>query len=502
MTVEETKDQCEELQTSFLESRELIIAANRGPVTFSTSEDGDSQFKRGKGGLVTALLGLCLQAEATWIACAQSEAGATWQAGNVPLSVDGKSVRVEFLSPDPAAYHGYYNVISNPLLWFLQHSMWDLSRAPVIDRDTWQAWEQYVAINQMFAEAIVGRVFAAPGPKLVMLQDYHLYLVGQAIRDRVRRPRRPAVLHFVHNPWPGPEYWCVLPPVMRQAILHGLCGVGLLGFQTHEDGLNFIRTCETHLPGAFVNLKRSRVWYRHHTTHVQDFPISINVEALKELSRSLDVATHRHELEEAVGNRQLILRIDRVEPSKNIVRGFQAYAEMLELHPEHRGQVTFVAILVPSRLEVGEYQAYLDEITRIAGRINTQYGSSEWEPIRLLIGENYPRAVAAMQLYDVLVVNSIADGMNLVAMEGPTVNQRDGVLVLSERTGASQRLAAGATVISPYDVFATGHAIHQGLTMPLEERQQRANRLRWLIERDDINIWLCRQLDTVLKLNL
>jgi trehalose 6-phosphate synthase len=281
-----------------------------------------------------------------------------------------------------------------------------------------------------------------------------------------------------------------------------LSAVDILGFQTQEDGLNFIRTCESHLPRASVNYKRSRVWYRNHATHVRDFPISLDVEALRRLAASPKVAEHRSEIQNAVRDRQLIVRVDRSEPSKNIIRGFQAFEEMLELYPEHRGRVKFLAILVPSRLGVDEYQDYLNELMAVVGRVNATYGSSDWEPVRLLVGEDYPRAVAALQMYDVLLVNAIADGMNLVAKEGPIVNLRDGVLILSERAGARQQLETASTVISPCDVYATAEALHQALTMPTKERQERAIRLQWLIEREDITDWLCRQLEVVTELNL
>jgi trehalose 6-phosphate synthase len=318
----------------------------------------------------------------------------------------------------------------------------------------------------------------------------------------LRRREWPTTLHFVHIPWPGPEYWSILPPEMRQAILEGLCAVDILGFQTREDGLNFLRTCESHLPRAHSNYKRSRVWYRNHATHVRDFPISIDVEALKQLAASQEVAKCRSEILEIATDRRLILRIDRIEPSKNIVRGFQAFEEMLELYPKHREQVTFLALLVPSRLRVDEYRDYMDELMAAAGRINARYGTSGWEPVRIVVGENYPRAVAALQLYDVLLVNAIADGMNLIAKEGPVVNQRHGVLVLSERAGARQQLGSGAIVISPCDIYATAEALHQALVMPPGERQEQAERLRWLIEREDITTWLCHQLETITELNL
>jgi trehalose 6-phosphate synthase len=503
LDVEDTRWRWEALQTDFFANRALLIAANRGPVAFEMTEGRSLRFQRGGGGLVTALLGLCRHTDATWIACAQTEADATWREGSVTLSNDGSAIRVQFLSPEASAYEGYYNVIANPLLWFLQHSMWDVPRAPVIDRAVWQAWEEgYVAVNRLFAEAIVEQVRATSCPTLVMLQDYHLYLVARFVRTKMRPRERPTLLHFVHIPWPGPEYWRILPPAMRQAILDGLCAVDLLGFQTEEDGLNFIRTCQSHLPRAYVKYKKGRVWYRNHATYVRDFPISIDVGSLRKLAESQEVAEYLSEIQDIVGDQKLILRIDRIEPSKNIVRGFQAFEEMLELYPKHRGQVKFLALLVPSRMDVDEYQDYLNELMAAAGRINAQYGTSEWEPVRVLVGESYPRAVAALQLYDVLLVNAIADGMNLVAKEGPIVNRRHGVLILSERAGARQQLEPGAIVISPCDVYATAEALHQALVISPEERAERAARLRWLIEREDITAWLCHQLEAVAELDL
>jgi trehalose 6-phosphate synthase len=494
---------CEAVQADFFADRALIIAANRGPVTFEQTEEGALEFQRGGGGLVTALIDLCRHAtDATWIACARTEADAAWQEDRVTLE-DGNEIQVQFITPDEAAYEGYYNVIANPLLWFLQHSMWDVPRAPVINRATWQAWDEgYRAVNCLFADAIARQVRASPRPTLVMLQDYHLYLVARLLWTNRGLRQKPTILHFIHIPWPGPEYWRILPPAMRQAILNSLCAVDLLGFQTHDDGLNFLRTCESHLPSASVNYRQGRVWYKNHATHVRDFPISIDVEALRQLAASEEVADFQDEIRDIVGDCQLILRIERIEPSKNIVRGFLAFEEMLELYPEHLGKVKFLALLVPSRLDVDEYQNYLDDLMVAAGRVNARYGDSEWEPVRVLVGESYPRAVAAEQLYDVLLVNAIADGMNLVAKEGPAVNRRDGVLILSERAGARQQLEPGALVVPPVDVYATAQALHQALEMPAADRRLRAERLRWLIEREDINAWLCRQLETIVELQL
>jgi trehalose 6-phosphate synthase len=399
-------------------------------------------------------------------------------------------------------FHAYYNTIANPLLWFLQHSMWDIPRKPIIDRSTWQAWEMgYVAINQLFADAIIEQTKQADHRPLVMLQDYHLYLVGRMVRSGLRPSLRPTLLHFIHIPWPGPDYWSILPPDMRNAILEGLLGVDVLGFQTHDDTLNFMRTCQRHLPRVGVKYKSGRIWYRNHATFVHAFPISIDTQALKRLVVTTRVKTFRRELEESLGDRRLILRIERCEPSKNIIRGFRAFEELLDLHPEHRGKVTFWAILVPSRMDLREYRNYLDEVMAAVGRINAKYGDAEWEPVRVLLGESYERAAAAMQLYDVLLVNSIADGMNLVAKEGPIVNKRHGQLVLSERTGAREQLEAGSLIIAPFDIYATAGAIHTALVMPDEERRRRAAFLRRQVIEEDIQWWLCQQLYALSRLD-
>ncbi len=487
---------------ALLDSRSLIIVSNRAPVTFHRTEAGELTFERGGGGLVTALLGLCRHADVTWIASAQSEADRGWGEGRLHLE-DESEIRLRFVTPTPEAYHGYYNVIANPLLWFLQHSMWDVPRAPIIDGATWEAWhEGYVTVNRLFAQAIEEQVRATEGRILVMLQDYHLYLAARYLRSALKPRQRPSVLHFTHIPWPGPEYWGILPPEMRETILDGLLAVDLLGFQTEADSLNFMRSCDALLERAYPKYRRGSVWYRNHRTHVRDFPISIDVAALRETAASAEVAAHREELGQITEGRRLILRIDRLEPSKNILRGFRAFEDLLEHYPEHREQVKFLALLVPSRLGVDEYQDYLDELMAAGGRINANYGSSDWEPVRILVGQNYPRAVAAMQDYEVLLVNSIADGMNLVAKEGPIVNEADGVLILSDRAGAHQQLKEGALVISPCDVYATTEALHSALSMPRAERARRASELRALVEREDIMEWLYGQLRAVSRLKL
>ena len=489
---------CQVLQQEVLQMRDLIVVSNRGPYSIQISEDGKIEYNRSGGGLVTALLGLANQVPVSWIACAMGEEDRHWHQGQIPLDENGHSLFMRFIRPEMEAYDSYYQVISNPLLWFLQHSMWDFATAPTINRLTWQAWELgYLAVNRLFAETVVEEINHGGRPALVMLQDYHLYLAPRMIRSMLRGRRNTLLTHFIHIPWPGPEDWSLLPAKMREAILDGLCAVDLLGFQTRDDAMSFIRTCESLLPGAHVNYRSGRVTFNNHVTHVRDFPISIDVTAVQAAGQTEEVQQFREQIEQSVGDQKIILRIDRTEPSKNIVRGFQAFDEMLELHPEHHGKVQFLALMVPSRLEVEEYQDYLNSLMAAAGQVNVKYGTSEWEPVRVLVGESYPRALAAMQLYDVLLVNPVADGMNLVAKEGPTVNQKNGVVVLSERAGAHQQLGAHALVIAPCDVSDTAEALHRALIMPEDERRDHAEALRESVMREDIHLWLCWQLDTI-----
>ncbi|HHY89981.1 MAG TPA: trehalose-6-phosphate synthase [Chloroflexi bacterium] len=494
---------CPEKNNAQIIDRSLIIVSNRAPMSLSRDESGQITFQRGSGGLVTALMGLVQNIDASWIAAAESDVEREWHYGRVSLLDEEHTIQLRFIRPGEEEYDRYYNQISNPLIWFLQHSMWDVVTSPTITAETWAAWEQgYVPVNRQFAEAVAEQIKQSRQRTLVMFQDYHLYLAPRVLRQILgpQRMQNHILTHFVHIPWPGSEDWGILPPGMRQAILEGLCANDVVGFQTREDALNFIRSVESHLPRSHVNFSRGRIWYRNHATYVRDFPISIDVDALKQLALSERVASHRQQLEDFVQGRQLIVRIDRTEPSKNIARGFQAYESMLEMYPEHCGSVQFVAILVPSRLKVEEYQSYLDDLMAAAGRVNARFGTSDWEPVRVLLGEDYDRAIAALQLYDVLLVNAIADGMNLVAKEGPVVNQRDGVLILSERAGARQQMEPGATIISPCDVFGTANALHQALIMPAEIRRERALRLRKIVEEADVNDWFCEQLSTISQL--
>ena len=485
-----------ELSSAVLHERSLVLASNRGAIEFRANEQGDLEGSRGTGGLVTAISAISRYATPVWIAAALGDADRRKAEeavdGLIHWQADDAQFDLQFVTPSEADYNGYYNEIANPLLWFLQHSMWDAPRTPNITANVWNAWGAYERVNHLFADTILHAIKRRERPAVVLLQDYHLYLVASRLRPRV--PPGTLITLFVHIPWPGPDYLALLPTVMRQAILRSCCALDVIGFHTENYRRNFLDTVRANLPEAQIDYVNGAVTLGKHTVQARAYPIGIDVPALLHMAEtSPTVRDYRYRLRGRLGD-QTIIRVDRIEPSKNIVRGFQAFDELLQQHPEHRGRVKFLAFLVPSRLGVDEYARYLEEIMITVGWINTRYGTPEWQPVEMFIGNDYERGIAAMQLYDVLLVNPIVDGMNLVAKEGPTVNATGGVLILGEGAGAIDQLGSAALVVTPTDIVGTAQALHDALTMRLTERYRRAGLLKRLIAEEDIAQWLAHQL--------
>jgi trehalose 6-phosphate synthase len=474
----------------------IVIASNRGPFSFRKRKSGFT-VERGAGGLVTALGALAEHHEVLWVASAMSNDDRKWAQQNGGQVQDVEGIRLKLVEPNLENYEGYYNEIANPLLWFIQHQLWDIPRTPSITDKTWKAWEEgYKPVNELFAHAIADSIQGSDRPIIVLPQDYHLYMVPHYLRKLVGE--RVQIQPFIHIPWPGPDAWRILPKEMRDLILSSLLESDRVGFQTAKDAFNFVQTCRFYL-GAHAHGRRDAVEHNGRDVGAVAYPISIDVEKLRQLADEKITQLERSQLHNFIGDRAMILRVDRIEPSKNILRGMQAYRMLLEQHPEHRGRVQMFCLLVPSRMEVDQYQNYLSEIMTEAGLINAHYSDSFWEPVRIVVGDNYTRAIAAMQMYDVLLVNPIADGMNLVAKEGVLVNRKNGVLLLSEYAGAFYELADHVLTVPPFDVYSTSEAMHRALTMPIEERTQRATALREIVTRKDVRYWFDSQVDDALR---
>lgn len=474
----------------------VVIASNRGPYEFELNDDGTFSAKRGAGGLVTALSALAAGHDVLWVAAALKEGDRRWASEQGDSIATLGDIQLRLIIPDEDQYYRHYNVIANPLLWFIQHQLWDAPRKPSIGRDVWEAWHDgYLPINRLFAQVIADSVRKTIAdetrPVLIFPQDYQLYLVPRFVRELLGDSVH--IQPFIHIPWPGPDAWRVLPETMRATLLDSLLSSDIVGFQTKTDAFNFVQTARFYLPNAHSYGSRESVEYKGRKVWARAYPISIDVQKVESLADEPQTRLQKQQLAGYIGDRKLILRTDRIEPSKNILRGLQAYRALLEEYPEHRERVVMLALLVPSRMEVDEYQTYLQEIMSEAGMINAAFSDGFWEPVRIIVGDNYPRALAAMHLYDILLVNPIADGMNLVAKEGALINGRDGVLLLSEHAGAYYELGEFAMTVSPFDVYSTAQAMHQALIMPHEARSERAKALREIVRRSGIQMWFQNQ---------
>ena len=482
-----------------LRDRRLILVSNRGPVEHRLMRDGSLRARRGSGGVVTALSSLTRYLDFTWVASAMGEgdrAVAEAAAGaGVPSPIRGHRLSLRYVVTPESTYHKYYNVICNPILWFLQHYMWNSPHTPNIDDTIHDAWETgYVPVNRAFADAVVAEAQGQESPPYVLVHDYHLYLAPGYIRESLPDA---VISHFLHIPWPSPAYWLLLPGYMRTAICGALCCSDILGFQTGRDVRGFLETCQEFLPEASVDHQTQTIGLDGHNVQVRCYPISVDTDQLRRTAVSARVLEYEQRLK-PLCLEKTIIRVDRLEPSKNIVRGFRAYQLLLGRHPELHGKVTFLAFLVPSRTGISEYQRYTDDVEEQVNTINSTFGDENWRPIHAFYEENYNQAIAALRLYDVLLVNPVIDGMNLVAKEGPIANTRGGVLIVSESAGAHDQLREGALSVAPADVEGTMEALYSALTMSPEEREERAARLAEAVEREDVTYWLKTQVDDLM----
>jgi trehalose 6-phosphate synthase len=425
---------------------EIVVVSNRGPSGYTTAADGTLASVWGGGGLV-AVLGPGVAANgAAWLSAAPASSGSTIEsaAGLVPLELD------------EAVYRSYYQVVANQALWFCLHGLWDLPRRPRFDRHFWQAWRDFRWVSEQFAACAAAE--AAPGAT-VLVHDFQLALVPALLAKR--RPD----LHigsFVHTPWCSPQELSVLPDEVAVAILDGM-GSAACGFHARRWAEAF-SACHQQWLGS--------------TAQTFVSPAAPDVERLKSLAESAECEAARENLEGTVEGRILIVRVERVELSKNVLRGFWAFDELLESRPDLRGNTTFAAMLYPSRGGVADYLAYGQEVQSLAAHLNAKWQSRGWTPVLLDQRDDHATSVAALQRADVLLVNPVRDGLNLVAKEGPLVNERDAPLVLSRQAGAWDELGELAIGVNPFDVSETAEALARAIDMAKDERAARAKALR------------------------
>jgi trehalose 6-phosphate synthase len=439
-------------------------------VSFSRAEDGTLLARRGAGGLVSSLAPLVRDTGALWMAAAITDEDREAMSGG-PIEAEG--FRLRSLAVDPNDYHMFYEVIANATLWFLHHALFDLSRRPRFDRYWHEAWNAYRSVNHTFARTIIGE---APEGATVLVQDYHFALIGTWLAQERRDLR---VVHFTHIPFCEPGALRALPTTVAEELLVGMSSHQSCGFHAERWATNFADCCKGVLgfePATFVS------------------PLAPDHSDITETAESDACNAELAKLEDRLGNRRLIVRVDRIELSKNLLRGFWAFDELLRTHPEWRGQVTFVALVYPSREALPDYLAYRQEVELVARVINDRWATGQWTPILLDTSDNYPASVAALRRYDVLLVNPIRDGLNLVAKEGPLLNEHNGVLVLSREAGACEELGGTAMVVNPFDVSQTAEMLATALTMSPADRASHAAALRKTAGERSPQDWLDDQL--------
>jgi trehalose 6-phosphate synthase len=476
--------------------RPLILLSNRGPVTFERDEAGNVVTRRGGGGLVTALTSLLRRREALWIASAMTDEDVAesrrYDGGAFEVGFDDTTYRIRLVESSPAAYDRFYNVIANPLLWFIQHYLWDLSNVPDIRLAEREAWEDgYKVVNGDLAEAALEEIEGIDDP-IVMVHDYHLYTCPTIIRER-----RPDVFlhHFVHIPWTHPDAWRVLPADMRSEIFEGLLANDIIGFHTRTYCNNFLQCCRE-LIGLETDFLRQAVLHDGRETWVRPYPLAIDSQSFERVAAGRAVAAYEQEILRRRRD-HMILRVDRADLSKNVLRGFTAFDIFLDQHPEFRERVTFVAHLQPSRQDVPEYLEYLEKIEALVAVVNHRHGTTDWMPIDLRLRDDFEEAVALYKHFDLLLVNAMWDGMNLVSKEGPLVNEHHGMVILSENTGAHEELGDCTLTVNPFVVQEQADAMHRALTASPNERRRRWERLHRIITSRTPSDWIGDQLEDI-----
>ncbi|MEU1946903.1 trehalose-6-phosphate synthase [Streptomyces sp. NPDC020125] len=464
----------------------ILVASNRGPVSYALGEDGSLTARRGGGGLVSGLSAIGPDANAVWVCAALGEGDreAARRAGDSHLNpgdTGGQQVRMLDIAPD--VFAAAYNGVANSVLWFVHHLLYQTPVEPVFDAEFADQWAAYERYNAAFADALAEE---AVDEAVILVQDYHLSLVPAMLRER--RPDL-RIGHFSHTPWAPPDYYRLLPDDVAAGVLRGILGGDRAAFLTERWAGAFADCCAAVLGAEIVrdgdgngdgsgDGAATAVRFEGRETRLGVHGLGADADFLRQRSRQADVDERLTSLRAQIGpDRKSIVRVDRTELSKNIVRGLLAYRRLLETHPEWRERVVHVAFAYPSRQDLAVYRDYTERVRRLADEINAEYGTDGWTPVALHVKDDFARSLAAYRLADVALVNPIRDGMNLVAKEVPVVSERGCALVLSREAGAYAELGDDALVVNPYDVEATARALDEALRMSDGERADRTKRL-------------------------
>ncbi len=460
-------------------------------------EDNEIKSRMGNGGLVSTLKPLMEKVKATWVAATtnplDNDMAIQYKNENRPITGNNPDFNVEFLTIDSKEYDDYYNTISNSILWYIHHYIWKQPEDEELYQEIYNSWQNgYKPVNKKFAEKIIELDKLSEEKSLVMLQDYHLYLTAENIRNNLEDI---FLNQFIHVPWPDPDYLSILPEYIIESILDGLLSNDIVGFHIPRYANNFLKSCEGY--ADIVDYQNSTVYNDSHETIIRSYPISVDTSGLKELSNSRKVKKYEDLIHNIKGDNFLIYRTDRADMSKNIPRGFLGYEKFLRDNPEYQGKVKFLVTGKATRENLDDYKNYRNAIKLLIERINWLYSSKDWKPIEEIFDAPYELVVAAFKNYDCLMVNPICDGMNVVSKEGPLVNETNGGMILSEQAGSYEELKDFVLNVDPYDITETSKAIYSAVTMDKNDKIRNSECLKDIIENNTINDWISEQFQDI-----
>ena len=474
------KEKLQKTVRAKLKNYQVVVASNREPYLHYLKE-GKIAYLNPPGGAAHTLDSILQATGGTWVAYGSGNADrkVVDEQGKIGLPPEDPRYTLKRIWLTKEQVDGYYYGFSNQAIWPLCHIVYT---RPIFRQSDWDCYQQ---VNKIFAETILKEI--GKNKAFVWIQDYHLALLAKYIKEK----RKDVICaQFWHIPWPNPEAFRICP--MKKQILQGLLANDMLGFHVRYYDENFISTVEREIE-ARIDKERTSIICHGHETIIRAFPISVDFQKISCDVDSVAIKERaaRFKEEFSLGeDLQVILGLDRIDYTKGILERLRAIGRFLQKYPEYKERFIFIQMGALSRVHISQYRDLNDEINELVEEINWRYSTENWSPIiftrRTL---SYPETLAFYSLGDVCIVSSVHDGMNIVAKEYICAkNNLEGVLVLSQFTGASRELRE-AVLINPYHIEDFADRIKEALEMPKEEKGQRMSKLRETVAENDIYNW-------------
>jgi alpha,alpha-trehalose-phosphate synthase [UDP-forming] len=461
----------------------LIVVANRLPVSISRTDAGEYKVTPNSGGLVSALLGLKSTAEFNWVGACPDIRVEDQEDVAKKLLDEYNSIPV-FI--DASVYSAFYDGLANSYLWPVLHQHIDYEQA--FDVKQWKAYEQ---ANSMFKDAVLNILEGSSEKKHnLFLHDYHLLLLPEMLRDSIREGPQVNIGFFLHTPFPSYDVFRSLP--VHKRILRSLLQCDLIGFHIPDYLMNFQDSIRATFDPEEINVMPTSITLRDHIAKTQIFPIGIEPEQFASTTASEVCQARTHELQAQFEGMQIVISVDRLDPIKGIVHRLLGISELFKRFPEHIGKVVFLQISVPSRQSVEQYKKLTRSVNTMVASLNANWGSLTYQPVHYQYRSiNNNELCALYSAGDVAMITSLIDGMNLVAFEYVAcqgLTKVPGVLMISEFAGCAQSLSGGLQMNS-FDPVDIAEKLHQALTFSPMQRKVRFEQLNNYVSNHTSSVW-------------